>query len=149
MTGSAMVCCRQAKSRYPSQYWHWSLSLYYVTKPHWFDLVLFKLTILYFLPKHIWLIVNVLVNLSKFLYSHRSAGNRRIIILFPTIFSWHHLRTKLYVSEICIRLHVLPGFPTWWRHQMEPFSALIVLCAVNSPVNSPHKGQWRGAWMFS
>ena len=32
---------------------------------------------------------------------------------------------------------------TWWRHQMETFSAL------RSPVNSPHKGQWRGAFMFS
>ena len=39
----------------------------------------------------------------------------------------------------------------WWRHQMEPFSALLALCAGNSPVpvNSPHKGQWRGALMFS
>ena len=33
---------------------------------------------------------------------------------------------------------------------METFSALLVLCAGNSPVpvNSPHKGQWRGALMF-
>ena len=40
---------------------------------------------------------------------------------------------------------------TWWRHQMESFSALLALCAGNSPVpvNSPHKGQWRGALMFS
>ena len=39
----------------------------------------------------------------------------------------------------------------WWRHQMEIFSALLALCARNSPVpvNSPHKGQWRGALMFS
>ena len=37
----------------------------------------------------------------------------------------------------------------WWRHQMETFSALLALCAGNSPVNSPHKGQWRGALMFS
>ena len=31
------------------------------------------------------------------------------------------------------------------------FSALLALCAGNSPVpvNSPHKGQWRGALMFS
>ena len=29
---------------------------------------------------------------------------------------------------------------------METFSALLALCAGNSPVNSPHKGQWRGAW---
>ena len=33
---------------------------------------------------------------------------------------------------------------------METFSALLVLCAGNSPspVNSPHKGQWRGALML-
>ena len=39
----------------------------------------------------------------------------------------------------------------WWRHQMETFSALLALCAGNTPVpaNSPHKGQWRGALMFS
>ena len=34
---------------------------------------------------------------------------------------------------------------SWWRHQMEIFSALLVLYAGNSP----HKGQWRGALMFS
>ena len=40
---------------------------------------------------------------------------------------------------------------SWWRHQMETFSALLALCAGNSPVpvNSPHKGQWRGSFMFS
>ena len=33
---------------------------------------------------------------------------------------------------------------------METFSALLAICAGNSPVpvNSPHKGQWRGALMF-
>ena len=40
---------------------------------------------------------------------------------------------------------------SWWRHQMETFSALPAIFAGNhrSPVNSPHKGQWRGALMFS
>ena len=37
----------------------------------------------------------------------------------------------------------------WWHHQMETFSALLAICAGNSPVNSPYKGQWRGALMFS
>ena len=34
---------------------------------------------------------------------------------------------------------------------METFYALLALCAGKSPVlvNSPHKGQWRGALMFS
>ena len=34
---------------------------------------------------------------------------------------------------------------SWWRHQMETFSALLAICAGNSP----HKGQWRGALVFS
>ena len=40
---------------------------------------------------------------------------------------------------------------SWWRHQMETFSALLAICTGvhRSPVNSPHKGQWRGALMFS
>ena len=40
---------------------------------------------------------------------------------------------------------------SWWRHQMETFSALLVLCAGNSPVTGefPHKGQWRRALTFS
>ena len=40
---------------------------------------------------------------------------------------------------------------TWWRHKTKIFSALLALCAGNSPVtvNYPHKGQWRGALMFS
>ena len=38
-------------------------------------------------------------------------------------------------------------YSAWWRHQMETFSALLALSP--GPVNSPHKGQWRGALMFS
>ena len=39
----------------------------------------------------------------------------------------------------------------WWRHQMTTFSVLLAICEGNSPspVNSPHKGQWRGALIFS
>ena len=41
-------------------------------------------------------------------------------------------------------------FPLW-RHQMETFSALLAICAGNSPVPGefPHKGQWRGVLAFS
>ena len=52
---------------------------------------------------------------------------------------------------------LLPGkglgkqFGSWWRHQMETFSALLTFVRGihRWPVNSPHKGQWRGALMFS
>ena len=40
---------------------------------------------------------------------------------------------------------------SWWRHQMETFSRYwpFVRRIHRSPVNSPHKGQWRGTLMFS
>ena len=39
----------------------------------------------------------------------------------------------------------------WWRYQMETFSVLLAFVRGihRSAVNSPHKGQWRGASMFS
>ena len=48
---------------------------------------------------------------------------------------------------------------TWWRHQMETFSALLAICAAihqdrwipppPPPPPPPPKGQWHGALMFS
>ena len=40
---------------------------------------------------------------------------------------------------------------TWWRHQWKLFPRYwpFVRGIHRSPVNSPHKGQWRGAVMFS
>ena len=32
-------------------------------------------------------------------------------------------------------------FPTWWRHEMETFSALLALCAGNSPVDGEFPAQ--------
>ena len=44
---------------------------------------------------------------------------------------------------------ILQPHLSWWRHQMETYSALLTHCAGNSPGNSLHKGQWGGALMFS
>ena len=43
------------------------------------------------------------------------------------------------------------GGITWWRHQMETFSALLAFCVGNSPVTGefPSQRQWREALMFS
>ena len=41
---------------------------------------------------------------------------------------------------------------TWWRHQIEIISVVLALFLrgiYRSQVNSPHKGQWRRALMFS
>ena len=50
-----------------------------------------------------------------------------------------------------LRLFVLIFILTWWRHQMETFPRYWPFVrGIHRPsVNSPHKGQWRGALMFS
>ena len=56
-------------------------------------------------------------------------------------------------AVVCARcfMHGWFNIESWWRHQMETFSALLaILRGIHrSPMNSPHKGQWRGALMFS
>ena len=54
---------------------------------------------------------------------------------------WNHCKSRTFTYPI----------EPWWRHQMETFSRYwpFVRGIHRSPVNSPHKGQWRGALMFS
>ena len=66
---------------------------------------------------------------------------------------WLCITFLLDVHDLCFptvditrTLHV----SSWWRQQMETFSALLFICAGNSPVTGefPDKGQWRGAFIF-
>ena len=48
-----------------------------------------------------------------------------------------HIWYYHYISDKGLKSNI-----SWWRHQMETFSALLA-------IYSPHKGQWRGTFMFS
>ena len=52
------------------------------------------------------------------------------------IYHGKKLPTVTHLQFVCVKT---------WRHQMETFFALLAICPGNhrSPVNSPHKGQWR------
>ena len=58
-----------------------------------------------------------------------------------------YLSTKLTEKAILVIISYGYGYgPTWislswWRHQMETFSALLVICAGNSPVNGEFPAQ--------
>ena len=64
---------------------------------------------------------------------------------------WIKSSDMVPLSLLFIEFKTVLSLFTLWRHQMETFFALLAICAGNSPVpvNSPHKGQWRGALMFS
>ena len=64
---------------------------------------------------------------------------------------WHHGDSPFSVTYLIrFATTALFSFP-WWRHQMETFPRYwpFVRGIHRSQVNSPHKGLWRGALMFS
>ena len=53
-----------------------------------------------------------------------------------------NLICALYMIQVQQLFHGNDGWQlTWWRHQMETFSALLVLCARNSPVTGEFPAQ--------
>ena len=65
---------------------------------------------------------------------------------------WTPLHTTMQISErheshILTLIH-LPYTLTWWRHQMETFSALLAICAGNSPVPGEFPTQRPVTWSF-
>ena len=66
----------------------------------------------------------------------------RWVFINHGLFDWWFVRQS-YPLPFRAAIH------PWLRHQMENFSAILAICAGNSPVHSSQKGQWRGALMFS
>ena len=60
-------------------------------------------------------------------------------------FLWYRIFADVNIISLYVK------YFAWWRHQMETFSTLPapVRWIHRWPVNSPHKGQWRGTLMFS
>ena len=58
-----------------------------------------------------------------------SPRGQHIIVLFTTLRSIGHIAQMVITGTVTCTLPI-----TWWRHQMEIFSALLALCAGNSPV---------------
>ena len=61
------------------------------------------------------------------------------IIGIPTPVRRHPCTTMASWSPFTLRLSIF--HITWWRHQMETFSALLSICAGNSPVPSEFPAQ--------
>ena len=72
--------------------------------------------------------------------NHNRSPDICILLCFPA--RRGILETHLLAMQQMMKCLYLRG-ESWWRHQMETFSALLAFCAGNK------KGQWRGALMFS
>ena len=52
----------------------------------------------------------------------------------------HYWLVSLFPCGVTTPQWIRPN--TWWRHQMEAFSALLAICARNSPVSGEFPVQW-------
>ena len=73
-------------------------------------------------------------------------------VVSEIVFAWAVLKSD--PIDFCLILKSLfheTVAKSWWRHQMETFSALLAFCAWNSLVTGkfPAQSQWRGALVFS
>ena len=85
--------------------------------------------------------VNVLNRAALTLFSHLYTSN---CVFFSHLFSMSPSCDNMPMAPLQLYVQIpVPGSPTpstsiwpptWWRHQMETFSALLALCARNSPV---------------
>ena len=85
--------------------------------------------------KHVWLI--------------KVCGYRLLYVL-QDIFLNSHSTNSRNPTHLWCSVEWLNNW-TWWRHQMETFSALLALCAGNSPVTSEFPSQksvTRSLWVF-
>ena len=64
----------------------------------------------------------------------------RKMTLNEDVMSQHCVTGNLKVFSWCLK--------TWWRHQMETFSALLAICAGNSPVPGEFLAQRPVTWSF-
>ena len=100
------------------------------------------------------ILIVILTFSFKKIHLKMSSAKWRPFCLGLNVLSMHsnvYLVLQLFTPWVVSALGLSSDYRiTWWRHQMETFSALLALCAGNSPVpvNSPHKGQWRRALMF-
>ena len=101
---------------------------------------------------HIQLVPSWGISLDMMWYGHDNTSQK-----FTQKFGLD-ISSECSLSNSCLVICILLGMSSrtevmnGGRHQMEIFSAFLVICAGNSPVtgvvNSSHKGQWRGALMF-
>ena len=72
-------------------------------------------------------------------------------IAFYSSFHLFNIKNKWLILSFVIAFHCqLPSFhcSTWWRHQMETFSALLAICAGYSPVTGEFPAQRPVTWSF-
>ena len=91
---------------------------------------------------------------GKELLRHWSMGKVILTLVVLNIFLETHTYIYIYILTHCpyeidvtVTLNIQFSNSSWWRHQMGKWP--FVRGIHRSPVNSPHKGQWRGALLFS
>ena len=83
---------------------------------------------------------------ERHMIPHRAFNDVRALLCWPIMTGPHKSMKLCWLAESKHK-----QYWSWWRHQMKHFPRNwpFVRGIHRSPVNSPHKGQWRGALMFT
>ena len=96
-----------------------------------------------------WKIYNVHVILGIIIAGYifpRTAANR---LSMSMRCCWVvYLTNTKPTARACHTIYRKEARPTWWRHQMETFSALLAFCARNLPVTGEFPAQRPVTWSF-
>ena len=130
-----MAWCRQATSHYLSQYWPRFLSPYGFTRPQWVNLITTRFFCIHTRPVS-WEMLKTSVTQLYLKKGHLQLHPPCLWEPTELNCGWSHYLYHGLHDDVIKWKH----FPHYW-----PFLRGIH----RSLVNSPHKGQWRGALMFS
>ena len=70
------------------------------------------------------------------------------VVINPAIEPGHTLFPSLSCTNLAVNTTGEKNLHPWWRHQMETFSALLAICAGNSPVPGEFPTQRPVTWSF-
>ena len=149
-----MAWCRQATNRCISQCWLRSIPTYDITRPQWVNPFPY-----FYLISFFGLLYSCLVWLMLICFCFNQIFQVYNYISCDCIIDFYTLEVfKLFFimqdnAGIAWLSGVYMPFPhaapiSWWRHQMETFSALLALCAGNSLVTGESHSQRPVTWSF-
>ena len=95
---------------------------------YWF--VLHLLQFIHILPFHLVRSQSNIILFSTLCNAIQGHG----LVWIQNVFTWFSLICYSYTSFASQRQKCIEPYKAWWRHQMETFSALLAICAGNSPV---------------
>ena len=88
-------------------------------------------------------IVIFFLNFLNWTYNNQLLLENHTLNILQMAFRYHYSMWKVTLLAFFMKERSCFSIHVWWRHQMETFSALLAICAGNSPVTGEFHAQRR------